>query len=854
MKLKHAGLAILISFCLIVGMITPLSAATAETPSIEDSTLNWSQFLGNEGLQGISDAKTPTSGDNMELLWQAGKGSHTSGNMGFNEVPGTPIVVGDYVYVYYSEELHKLDLETGEEVASAPVFGKSTNQFFIYIAYGDGKIFVPCDSNTIDAEETGVSKNHIRVYDAETLEQLYITEEIGDSGMQTPIFYHDGYIFTGGYFRNNYYACFDVTDDNPDSDNEVKEAEWKVQTTSTKGFCWNGAAFVGDYCIFADSGYRTGSTVWSVNYKTGEVVDTFTMSGYECNASIVYYEKNNRVYISANHPDDCASIISYEVLPNGELDQDSKMEWASGVEYGGTQSTPVIYNDRLYIGGGGGTMGSNEPFHVVDANTMTTIYTIDGLLSKGSAAISTAYATEENGNQVYIYMVPYAPESHIEGSGRDQVQVYTNSYLWIIKDKEGQTEPEYEIVENVGEPEFCSQSIAIAANGSLIWYNDAGYVYCYGNTENTATTATDLVNRIDRFPDVGEFKYYNSIEVRQIQERYQSLDAAEQEKVTNYDKLIAILAIADQDPLERFNEGTASLADIDAVTLDDSEKVQMLLNAYAAFSDEEKAAVTGYDNLLAAKAKIEKLEKEAAVTALVADIDKLPDTDKLTTANKAAVSALQTRYETLDDESQKLITNYSKVTDAAARIEEIETYMEEVEDLIEEKLSGITITLESKSIIQEIDEVMQNIPPEDQLRITAIEQFLSPAKVELVNLMLEELVENGEAVEATQENKEALQALLDEINQYYAGILEADRKYVQGYDAVATVQAAIDALEDDNPTAPTDPTQPTDPTEPEGETPVPETGDGLPAVALLLTLIACGVLLLSRKRKQKLKA
>lgn len=67
----------------------------------------------------------------------------------------------------------------------------------------------------------------------------------------------------------------------------------------------------------------------------------------------------------------------------------------------------------------------NEPFHVVDANTMTTIYTIDGLLSKGSAAISTAYATEENGNQVYIYMVPYAPESHIEGSGRDQVQVYT---------------------------------------------------------------------------------------------------------------------------------------------------------------------------------------------------------------------------------------------------------------------------------------------------------------------------------------------------------------------------------------------------------------------------------------------
>ena len=47
-------------------------------------------------------------------------------------------------------------------------------------------------------------------------------------------------------------------------------------------------------------------------------------------------------------------------------------------------------------------MGSSEPFHVVDANTMETIYTIDGLITKGSAAVSTAYATEENDHQVYI--------------------------------------------------------------------------------------------------------------------------------------------------------------------------------------------------------------------------------------------------------------------------------------------------------------------------------------------------------------------------------------------------------------------------------------------------------------------
>ena len=67
-------------------------------------------------------------------------------------------------------------------------------------------------------------------------------------------------------------------------------------------------------------------------------------------------------------------------------------------------------------------MGSSEPFHVVDANTMETIYTIDGLITKGSAAVSTAYATEENDHQVYIYMVPY--------------NCNTDENFWIISDKD----------------------------------------------------------------------------------------------------------------------------------------------------------------------------------------------------------------------------------------------------------------------------------------------------------------------------------------------------------------------------------------------------------------------------------
>ena len=44
------------AFSLITAWAGNDNAAASKT---QESTLNWSQFLGNEGLQGVSDAKTP---------------------------------------------------------------------------------------------------------------------------------------------------------------------------------------------------------------------------------------------------------------------------------------------------------------------------------------------------------------------------------------------------------------------------------------------------------------------------------------------------------------------------------------------------------------------------------------------------------------------------------------------------------------------------------------------------------------------------------------------------------------------------------------------------------------------------
>lgn len=420
---------------------------------------DWPQFLGDPAAQGVSDGRSAVRGADLTLRWEKNTGNT------WDDVPGTPIVVGDFVYYYSSQYLRKLDLATGEEVKTARIYGEPVNQFFIDIAFGDGMIFVPCQVNNLD-DGTGVDGCFFRVFDADTLEQLYVTESIATGQMQSPVMYHDGYFVTGTYGRNGVYACFTAQDEDPSRGDEVKKAVWTVESGSKYGFSFNGAAFVGDNCYFG-----CGSTLYVVDYKTGDTRTFEIGEGYAIKSTITYSTETERLYVASNHPTDGASVFSYALTADGMPDPATALEWVSHTEGGGTQSTPVVYHGRLYIGGGGYTMGSAEPFHVIDADTMKEIYSVP-ILTKGSAGISTAYATEENGQMVYLYLVPYAPKNE------------TVSQMWILKDSQGQTEPEYEIVDGIGRRQYCSQSVIVAKDGSLIWYNDAGRIYCYENAAN----------------------------------------------------------------------------------------------------------------------------------------------------------------------------------------------------------------------------------------------------------------------------------------------------------------------------------------------------------------------------------
>ena len=440
----------IISHLIIVIMVVAL-------PTVSVYASDWPQYLGDPSAQGISYGDGVTKGSDIKLRWEKNTGNT------WCDVPGTPIVVGKYVFYYSSQYLRKLDIESGEEVAKVQIYGEPVNQFFINIAYGEGKIFVPCQTDNLD-DGLDIKGTFLRVFDAETLSQLYVTESLGSGQPQSPVMYHNGYFVTGIYGRNAIYAGFTAKDDDITRPDEIKPINWSVNAVGKYGFSFNGAAFVGDMCYFGN-----GNIISVVNCKNGEIRAFNIGEEYSIRSTVTYSSETKRLYVSSNHRENHAAIFSYELETDGMPKASSACKWESNTEGGGTQSAPVIYKGRLYLGGGGHTMGSNEPFHVLDAVTLKEFYSVP-VLSKGSAAISTAYANKENNWKVYIYMIPYSPNAN------------DLSELWIISDSQGQNEAKYEIAENIGRNQYCSQSLIVSADGALIWYNDGGYLYCYENS------------------------------------------------------------------------------------------------------------------------------------------------------------------------------------------------------------------------------------------------------------------------------------------------------------------------------------------------------------------------------------
>ena len=499
----------------------------------------WSYVGGDSGSFGVTDSKTPISQSEMKMLWKVESEIDASATAW--KTPSSCLCVDDKVYYYNGQQsiFYCVDVATGKTIAKASCPSKTV--YNMAITYGDGKVFA--------VTSTG-STSILYAFDAITMEQLFLSVPVDGGETQGTVTYNDGKVFFGTYSGD--YACFSTEDKDRTKSDEIVEPLWLLKS---KGWYNATPAFLDDYIVLVQRGFDDmGAFAYFMDADTGRIIDTIHFDREYSSSGATFYE--GRVYIPLNRVADRSdmepnentpeklAIRSYKVTTAG-FDRSSEKYWESddsywndnfkGSVWGGTQSIPVIWNDTIYIGGGGKTLGSNEPLWMIDidkdGNMKSRAYLKD-VCTKATPVISTAYSTKDNGYAVYIYVMEYG---HVyQGEAADSANGYAD--IFVIKDtKDKGTSVVMKIRPDPAQ--FCYQSFSISEGGYVLIRNDTT-LFCYGVEK--AYTADDVRSSIDRFIGMYEEGNVNYRDYQRIVSRYSELSDQDKAKVNNYSQLEAL--------------------------------------------------------------------------------------------------------------------------------------------------------------------------------------------------------------------------------------------------------------------------------------------------------------------------
>ena len=485
----------------------------------------WSYFGGDMGSFGVTDSKTPTDAGGFALKWKVSYPTE-SGSMVWR-TPSSALCVDDWVYYWngMDDAVYRLDIETGKVLArgdcpSRPVFNMG-------LAYGDGKLFATTSTGTTTV---------LRAYDAVTLEQLFVGAPVDGGEVQGTVTYLDGMVFFGTYSGD--YACFSTEDRDIARHDESADPVWVMRSEG-----WYNAtpAFFDDSMVLVQKGFSTGgATAYLLERGTGLVRDSIHFDREYSSSGATFYE--GRVYIplsrvidrSVQDPDERDAqrlvIRSYGVSPEG-FDRGSARYWESDSKWGSTQSMAVIWNDTIYIGGGGKTMGTDEPLWVLDISADGSIRTRAklGILTKSTPMLTTAYSSADNGFAVYLYLMEYG---HVyEGEEPDSSNGYAD--VFVVRDSKG-AKPRIAAQFRPDPEQFCYQSFTISKSGYVLIRNDST-LFCYGNAN--LYTAEDVSAAIERFLAMARAGNVNMRDYERIVDRYLGLPDSERSKVSNFQAL-----------------------------------------------------------------------------------------------------------------------------------------------------------------------------------------------------------------------------------------------------------------------------------------------------------------------------
>jgi hypothetical protein len=343
---------------------------------------------------------------------------------------GQTVIVDNYIYATGAGKLHKINTKTGEGETVAD--SGSTAFYYDYLCYGGNTIFVSTTSS-------------IEAFDVDTLESL--GKVSGSFGNYHPLQYYNGYLFCNGYIykiKKNAENIFTQVGDS------------KIDSAT---FGWTQGVFLNDYYYVTSS-----DKIFCVDYKTGEVLDSLTiLTNNSVTGQLTYDEDNNYLYWASYGSNNIQAV---------SLDDEGKFDADSYITANINQKSvcaPVVYNNRIYVAGQSGkiTVINGDPN---SDSFLSVIYETQGVGKIQSNPILTTAYENTTGN-VYIYVQSYTKPGNI----------------YYLEDNQNKTEGTLEQLTNLSTTStaaYAYEQIAVDDEGSIYFYNEEGYLYCWGQEKS----------------------------------------------------------------------------------------------------------------------------------------------------------------------------------------------------------------------------------------------------------------------------------------------------------------------------------------------------------------------------------
>lgn len=393
--------------------------------------------------QNIISATLPNGIDNAAIDWENAYGSLSG-----------ICLVDDMIYCYSKTNLMMLDKETGEIVKEISISGTGQTEHGNKPVYGDGKIFIPMTNGSMQA------------FDAFTLESLWIYHNLEGGIMTGGVKYDSGYVYAGLYnssTETGQLICLSAEDENPSESLEKKAYIWKH--TAEKGY-YKTCTYVTNGMLYAVS---YGGQLFCIEQQTGlvrQTVNLGTMGG--TSAGIAYYE--GRIYFSTVNGYVCSYLLTENGVDTGSL---------QSIQPGGfSESTPVIYNNRMYVGYSLAAT-SGQPHGV--APYYMGVVTID----PETGAMKLAYQVSLT-NQLNESVT-------LNVTGEDQsVEIYLTenngnyAKVYVIKDAPGQTEASVEneyLKLTASSSEYAAGAVTASESGAVYVRTTSGKLYSVSRSE-----------------------------------------------------------------------------------------------------------------------------------------------------------------------------------------------------------------------------------------------------------------------------------------------------------------------------------------------------------------------------------